>query len=302
MAKPHILIKPTITGVDLQLNGKTLKDYNGTATIDMTWKVSKMSDKGKVLATWNTKTSYYRNGGSTERILTQLINEATNDFLENDTLYDYFEKLDKEYMKESKGSAIKITGVKLPSYASTKEVLKGSKPAVVTVLSDDGFGSGFIISSDGYILTNYHVIQDEKNISVKLNSNVKMKASIVKSNKEYDLALLKIDAEELQAITVGNSDNVEVGDEVYAIGTPMDETLGQTITRGIISGQREIKNVKYLQTDVSINPGNSGGPLLNEKGEVIGVTTMKISGEGVEGIGFCIPSNVVIEMLNIKFN
>jgi serine protease Do len=142
--------------------------------------------------------------------------------------------------------------------------------------------------------------KDEKNISVKLNRDLKLKATLVKTNKDYDLALLRVDVEDLKAIAIGNSNEMEVGDEVYAIGTPMDESFGQTITKGIISGERLINGIKFIQTDVSINPGNSGGPLINDKGEMIGITTMKIAAQGVEGIGFCIPSNAVLEMLNIK--
>ena len=181
-------------------------------------------------------------------------------------------------------------------------MLKYSKEGVVKVITKDGFGSGFIVSQDGYIVTNYHVADGQKNnIQVKMNSNIKLKATVVKSNEEYDLLLLKIDVDELKPLYIGKSEDMETGDDVYAIGTPLETSLGQSITKGIISGVREIGGMNYLQTDVSINSGNSGGPLINDKGEVIGVTTMKLSGKGIEGIGFCIPSKTVLEMLNIKF-
>ena len=105
----------------------------------------------------------------------------------------------------------------------------------------------------------------------------------------------------MKALSFGNSDSTGTGDEIFAAGTPLDKSLGQTVTRGIISGYREWNGVNFIQTDVSINAGNSGGPLLNQKGEIIGITTMKAFGKGIEGIGFGIPSNVVIDMMNIKF-
>ena len=171
--------------------------------------------------------------------------------------------------------------------------------AVVTIENENSFGSGVIISSEGYIVTNCHVVKNKKSVTVKLKQNKKYKAEIVKVNGDYDLALLKISAEDLKTLSFGNSDSSQESDEVFAIGTPVDKNLGQSVTKGIISGHMEWNGVKFIQTDVSINPGSSGGPLLNSGGEIIGITTMKISAKGVEGIGFCISSNDVLEMLNI---
>ncbi len=300
MDRPKILIKPVVESISFDLNGKSLIDYTGHESIKINWNIYKMSEKSTLLTTIKTKTETFRISGSSTKILDHLISEASMDLLENDSIYDYLQKVEKEYMVSTKGEEIKINIQTATKYLTTKDALKNSKSAVVTVINKDGFGSGFIISTDGYVMTNYHVIKDEKNVSVRLNNDFKVKATVVKSNKDYDLALLHIDGEDLNALPMGNSDLIEVGEEVYAIGTPMDESFGQTITKGIISGQRLINGINFLQTDVSINSGNSGGPLLNEKGEVIGITTMKLSGEGVEGIGFCIPSNAAFEMLNIK--
>jgi S1-C subfamily serine protease len=180
-----------------------------------------------------------------------------------------------------------------------KEALKRAIRCVVTVERKEGHGSGVIISSDGYLVTNYHVVEDEKQVGVTLNQGIKMKAEVVKVNPDFDLALLKIPASDLEGLRLGNSDEAEIGDDVWAIGTPLEKSLGQTITKGIISGFREIRSVKFIQSDVSINPGNSGGPLINEAGDIIGITSMKIEARGIEGIGFCIPSNIVVEMLNL---
>jgi len=164
-----------------------------------------------------------------------------------------------------------------------------------------GVGSGFIISKDGYILTNEHVIAGAKEIYVTINNFEKpLKATVVGSDHQLDLALLKVNAgRDLPTLTLGNSDDTKVGEWVIAIGNPYG--LDHTVTVGVISAKgrpitiedRQFKNL--LQTDASINPGNSGGPLINMKGEVIGINTA-INAQA-QGIGFAIPSNMVAEVI-----
>lgn len=159
-----------------------------------------------------------------------------------------------------------------------------------------GMGSGFIVSSDGYILTNEHVVSGADTIEVTLASrNEPYTARLVGSDHDLDLAVLKIDAGSLPALSLGNSDSIRVGDWAIAIGNPYG--LDHTVTIGVISAKgrpitiedRQYRNL--LQTDASINPGNSGGPLLNLKGEVIGINTA-INAQA-QGIGFAIPSSTV---------
>ncbi len=159
-----------------------------------------------------------------------------------------------------------------------------------------GMGSGFIVSSDGYILTNEHVVSGADTIEVTLsNRNEPYTARLVGSDHDLDLAVLKIDAGSLPALSLGNSDSIRVGDWAIAIGNPYG--LDHTVTIGVISAKgrpitiedRQYRNL--LQTDASINPGNSGGPLLNLKGEVIGINTA-INAQA-QGIGFAIPSSTV---------
>lgn len=302
MSKAKLRVKPTINNLDFTLKGKYPKFYEGTESMKCTWTFYRASDTKDKLGSIVTEVSLNRIKGSQLSVLDEVMAEAISDLLSNDTLYDFLSRNEKTYLSETKGSVIQLINPPKTTFESTKEMLKACKEGVVTVITKDGFGSGFIVSSDGYIVTNYHVAEGQKNnIQVKMNSNIKLKATVVKSNEDYDLLLLKIDADELRPLTIGKSDEMETGDDVYAIGTPLETSLGQTITKGIISGIREIGGLNFLQTDVSINSGNSGGPLINDKGEVIGVTTMKLSGKGIEGIGFCIPSKTVLEMLNIKF-
>ena len=167
-----------------------------------------------------------------------------------------------------------------------------------------GQGSGFIIDSDGHILTNNHVIAGARQVEVTLWNKKKYRAEVIGADRQKDLAVIQIPAKSLTAATLGDSHNLEVGQKVYAIGNPFG--LSGTMTRGIISSIRSVRGPEgsaidqAIQTDAAINPGNSGGPLLNSRGEVIGINSMILTG-GVEqsaGVGFAIPINSAKAVLN----
>ena len=167
----------------------------------------------------------------------------------------------------------------------------------------EGQGSGFILDKAGHVLTNYHVIEGaNRGIQVTLSNKTSYKATVVGSDKVHDLALLQIDAPNLQPVTLADSSGLSVGQEVYAIGNPFG--LSGTMTRGIISSIRSIRGASgapiedAIQTDAAINPGNSGGPLLNSHGDVIGINTMILSNSDQNaGIGFAIPINTAKAVL-----
>ena len=170
----------------------------------------------------------------------------------------------------------------------------------------EGAGSGVIISNDGYIITNAHVITNSENgkladaIKIRLNSGDEYTAKIIGSDSDSDIALLKIDAKNLSAATVGNSDKIKVGEQVIAVGNPLGE-LGGTVTSGIVSAtNREISvennRMTLIQIDAAINPGNSGGGLFNVKGELIGIVNAKTTDVTVEGLGFAIPVNEAVNV------
>lgn len=164
-------------------------------------------------------------------------------------------------------------------------------------------GSGFIVTEDGYILTNYHVVEDSQSITVTLYDDSSYEAELIGYDESNDIAVLKIDAEDLRPVHFGNSDELYVGQDVVAIGNPLGE-LTFSLTRGIISAlNREVTlssslRMKLIQTDCAINSGNSGGALFNLYGEVIGITNAKYSSSGsratVDNIGFAIPVNTVV--------
>ena len=183
------------------------------------------------------------------------------------------------------------------------DVVQKVRPSVVGVItgsfqtySTSSTGSGIILSEDGYIVTNNHVVEGGDSIAVTLDDGETYAAELIGTDVKSDIAVLKIDAQNLPAAEFGDSSQVEVGEAAIAIGNPLG--LNGTVTAGIISAvDREIQvgssNMVLLQTDASINPGNSGGALLNEYGQVIGVNSAKISSEDSEGLGFAIPSNTV---------
>jgi S1-C subfamily serine protease len=208
-----------------------------------------------------------------------------------------------------------------PSYDSQElnniSVYKRVLPSVVNITSrqvvfnffygavpQEGQGSGFILDRAGHVLTNYHVVEGaNRGIQVMLSNKKTYAAKVVGSDRVHDLALLQINAPNLQPVTLANSSELSVGQEVYAIGNPFG--LSGTMTRGIISSIRSIRTADgapiddAIQTDAAINPGNSGGPLLNSRGEVIGINTM-IASNGAEqssGIGFAIPINTAKAVL-----
>jgi serine protease Do len=178
--------------------------------------------------------------------------------------------------------------------------------AVVQVRTPGGLGSGFFINEDGYLITNFHVIEGETEISVEvyrqtggeLDRETYKQVKIIAINKFHDLSLLHIEdkgAPKFKPVTLGSADGLNVGDGVFAIGSPLG--LERTVTQGILSTKtRQLEGELYLQTSAQINPGNSGGPLFNLAGEVVGVTNMKITFG--EGLGFAIPVELVKSFLD----
>jgi len=211
---------------------------------------------------------------------------------------------------------------KIITDADLPNVVAAAKESVVTITADGmatggmsmfnipttGVGSGVILTADGYILTNRHVVKSSQSLTVALNDGTEYPAQIVKIADDNDLALIKIDATGLKAATLGDSDAIEVGQTAIAIGSPLG-TFTETVTKGIISATGRSITVQdeqtgqpvrlhdLLQTDAAINPGNSGGPLLDASGAVVGINTA-IAGNA-EGLGFAIPIKAAADLIAI---
>ena len=210
------------------------------------------------------------------------------------------------------GEGAVVTAVSTPA-----QVYQTNKDSVVLIKSQvaaSGFssggtstGSGFILTADGYVVTNYHVVEGGSRLAVVTADNTEYEAALVGYDNANDVALLKIEAENLPAVALGDSDTLTVGDQVVAIGNPLGE-LTSTLTVGYVSAKERDVNtsgfaINMIQTDAAINSGNSGGPLFNMAGQVVGITTAKYSGSSssgasIEGIGFAIPINDVADLLD----
>jgi S1-C subfamily serine protease len=207
-----------------------------------------------------------------------------------------------------------------PSFDSEEQeniaVYKKALPSVVNITSvavaydffygavpKEGQGSGFVIDAQGRILTNYHVVEGARQVEVTTSEKKKYRANIVGTDPQHDLAVIQISEKAVTPAFLGDSKNLVVGQKVYAIGNPFG--LSGTMTRGIISSIRSVRGQRgyideAIQTDAAINPGNSGGPLLNSRGEVIGINSMILTGgaEQSAGIGFAIPINTAKAVLD----
>jgi S1-C subfamily serine protease len=205
--------------------------------------------------------------------------------------YDSEEQNNIAVYKKALPSVVNITSI-----AMTYDFFYGAVP-------QQGMGSGFVIDGEGHILTNYHVVENARQLEVTTSDKKKYKAQIVGTDPIHDLAVIQIPEKSVTKAEIGDSKDLVVGQKVYAIGNPFG--LSGTMTRGIISSIRSLKGQRgfideAIQTDAAINPGNSGGPLLNARGQVIGINTMILTG-GVEqsaGIGFAIPINTAKAVLD----
>lgn len=214
------------------------------------------------------------------------------------------------YLNGAQAAASQVTEVSAARDTYVVKAVKNVGPAVVgitnkaymldnfyqKVLVQKGVGSGVIFDANGYIATNYHVVQGAQEIAVVLSDGRTVKGKVIGVDPVTDLAVVKIEVNNLPAVEFGNSDDLMTGEPAIAIGNPLGLEFRGSVTVGVISALNRTIEVgdrrfKLIQTDAAINPGNSGGALVNAEGKVIGINSAKISAEGVEGMGFAIPVN-----------
>ncbi|MCK9479814.1 MAG: trypsin-like peptidase domain-containing protein [Firmicutes bacterium] len=199
---------------------------------------------------------------------------------------------------------------------SIVDIAKKAGPAVVGVVSkmttstffgmmqeQEGGGSGIIIRPDGYIITNQHVIEGASSVKVILSTGKEYEAKLIGQDKKTDLAVIKIEENSLPTAELGESSALEVGELAVAIGNPLGQEFAGSVTAGVISALNRTMNVDgrqytLIQTDAAINPGNSGGALVNKFGQVVGINTVKIGASGYEGMGFAIPVDIAMPIIN----
>ena len=239
-------------------------------------------------------------------------------------IYDMYTNIDVYSVEEEENKAIKLSSNKSDIQSEEEDTTKilektikcvvgiskikntGSSIFLNNSTSELGLGTGMIVSENGYILTNWHVAGNKySNCYVTLDNGNVYNGNVTWADSDLDLAIVKISASNLNYISLGDSDNIKIGEKTYAIGNPIGVEFQRTVTSGIISGVNRTVKIEenneasymedLIQTDATINPGNSGGPLINTTGEVIGVNSIKI--KEAEGIGFAIPINIIKPIL-----
>lgn len=224
--------------------------------------------------------------------------------LNNAASSNYSSKVNASYVSATSNSELNITEIAKkvgPAVVGISATTTGSTdPFGFSNGSQESQGSGIIFSEDGYIVTNYHVIEGASEVKVTLNNNKEVKAKVINYDADIDLAVIKItDKTDIPGVAeFGDSDKLQVGELAVAIGNPMGKELSGSVTAGVISAlnrEIQVQGSKHtlIQTDAAINPGNSGGALVNSKGQVIGINSVKMGGDGIEGLGFAIPINMV---------
>lgn len=298
--RAKVVLKPVLKQLDMQLEESKHRVF-GNVHMNIDWQFYSGIDKDSLLFTINQSTDRYVQDLSSRDVFADVLKDAARQLMDEDGFYDRVASIHSAGLVRSKGEQLRMTRPPALAYADRKGMIPAIVKGVVTVEMKDGHGSGFLITSDGYIITNAHVVGTSATAKVRFEQGFTLDGQVVKVNPDFDVALIKVAGNDLPALAIGDDEELQLGEELFAIGTPLDEKLGQTVTRGIMSGKREIEGRKYIQTDVSINPGNSGGPLIDSDGKVVGVATLKIKASGVEGIGFGVPISTALEMLNIEF-
>jgi len=266
--------------------------------VDVNWRITNVYGEAldSVMVTTETKefdsTSFYSEG-----MMEKFFSQALSEVFANKKLESYF-KLNN--------TTSKLTQTTLPKPTVKLTNATEAQLATVIVKTERGHGSGFAITNDGYIITNYHVIASKTlnkpyDVTIILNDGSKVKATFVKANKDRDLALLKADTKFEKCFEIPTQKNFKVFDELYAMGAPRSIELGQSATKGILSSERNVNGVSLLQVSMNINSGNSGGPMFSNNASLVGVVSAKLFGFGVEGVAFGVPGYKINEYLSIDF-
>jgi S1-C subfamily serine protease len=292
-----------------------------TATVKINWQFLDVHTKEIVYKASHTS-AYPFQSSSTSTTLSEFFNSISENFYDLIVTDKEFKQLIENYEPDVNTIPVESTGnadtalaaealktitfidpVDLPKVEGFEDLVKAAMKASVTVISQDkSHGSGVVVSKGGYIVTNHHVVDTSKTIEIQFSNGMILTGDVLGSSEKYDLALIKVNVSGLTALPISmTTSTVEIGEEVFAVGAPGDSELGQSVTKGIVSGKRVLEDVKAFQTDTKVSPGNSGSPLINMKGEVIGIINMKLIGEGIEGISFAVDAKYIFNVLGISY-
>ena len=265
------------------------------ASMDVEWQVFDTRAR-KICYTFTTR-GYTKQTGTFNQAMQQAFKEAFRALLA-EPAFSKSVSLSKSPVEKNQWEKLTISrpaSAKLGLPADVEKALS----RVFTVKAGTAHGTGFFISADGYALTAAHVVSGLETVMVRLSTGIELEAKVVRSSPQADVALLKVQGSGFASFALGPVP--AVGSDVYVIGTPLSEELEKSVSKGVVSGIQKVSDADYIQTDAAVNPGNSGGPMLSNKGEVLGVVSLKIAGLGVEGLAFAIPAETARTALNLVF-
>jgi len=296
------MIKAITANICYPLSGwGNYTDSKGEAYLKVEWQIYSRLDREVVYTTTTEGSSKVKETMSTGTldIMLNAFAIATQNLLADQGFHDLVvRKSDDEEIKPA-GDEIRIIPIANFEKPLTDNI-NDVRASVVTIYAGDGHGSGFFISKKGYLLTNEHVVREANFVKVQLATGREILGDVIKVNSKRDVALIKVEESKVMALPIKNGE-LNIGNEVYAIGSPLAEDLKTSVSKGIISAYRVRDNLKYIQSDVTILPGSSGGPLLDENGNVVGVSVSNIIFLGTpSGINFFIPIQDALFALNIK--
>lgn len=272
------------------------RDTDGSATMSVEWQIYSVAE-GKVIARISTSGDgdSKRLGRDTEfRVLERAFASNARAFASSSELATLVSK--------TSASASRTTGdvpIHLASFPGPLP-LKDAPQSVVSIYTGDGMGSGVLISAEGYILTNQHVAGDSGRVRVRWADGAETTGEVVKADGRRDVALIRVEVSAHRALPIRGSD-IQIGDTVFAIGTPLQKEFAGTLTRGVVSARRVLDGQTFIQSDVAVDHGNSGGPLLDESGQIVGLTASGYRPDDVShNINFFVPINDAVSALGIK--
>jgi len=267
----------------------------GEASVEVQWQIYD-SFASKIIYKFQ-DTGYARSSNDSGVVIDAFLN-SLNKLMSKEKFASLLQK-DKKSNRDSSSqyNELTIKTNQAPTHSLPENIDKINK-AVVTIESGFTHGSGFFINSNGHLLTAAHVVSGLDNVQIRTNQGFTLPAKVLRINENSDVALLKVEGSGFSHIEI-NSKKQGQGTDTFAIGTPLDKSLSNSISKGIISSYRNIDGVPFLQTDTSLNSGNSGGPLLNSKGEAIGIVSWKYS-QSAEGVAFCVDIRHANDVLNIN--
>lgn len=237
-------------------------------------------------------------GGDAVKAIMAVIRGSLHSLLSREKFVEHLRIREEPAAPEAEAPRAATFRACAPANGSMPAAAEQVLAATVLVESGEGFGTGFLVSPDGYMLTAAHVVRDSRN-RVRFQNGQEHQAEVVRISPKRDVALLKLAGTGFSCIAL-DQNPAKVGDRVFAIGSPASKQLAFSLTAGIVSGLRDFEGQKFLQTDASINRGNSGGPMLSEQSRALAIVTWKLAGLGLEGVAFGVPTSVALQALGLS--